>query len=73
MQKKLLEAMPLAMLPNKSLQHCRDQMIRVNPNDPDDEYGSTPFYWAAVNGHTEIVKTLAPYTENPNTPNKDGV
>ena len=28
-----------------------------NPNDPDDEYGSTPFHWAAVNGHTEIVKT----------------
>ena len=31
-----------------------------NPNDPDDEYGSTPFYWAAVNGHTEIVKILGP-------------
>ena len=27
--KKLLEAMPLAMLPTKSLQHCQDQMIRA--------------------------------------------
>ena len=28
--KKLLEAMSLAMLPTKSLQHCQDQMIRAN-------------------------------------------
>ena len=28
--KKFLEAMPLAMLPTKSLQHCQDQMIRAN-------------------------------------------
>merc|ERR1712218_593046 len=28
--KILLEAMPLAMLPTKSLQHCQDQMIRAN-------------------------------------------
>ena len=27
--KKFLEAMPLAMLPTKSLQHCQDQMIRA--------------------------------------------
>ena len=32
MQKKLLEAMPLAMLPTKSLQHCQDQMIRPIAN-----------------------------------------
>ena len=25
-----------------------------NPNAPD-EYGKTPIYWAARNGHTEIV------------------
>ena len=29
MNKKNLEAMPLAMLPTKSLQHCQDQMIRA--------------------------------------------
>ena len=28
--KTFLEAMPLAMLPTKSLQHCQDQMIRAN-------------------------------------------
>ena len=27
--KKIFEAMPLAMLPTKSLQHCQDQMIRA--------------------------------------------
>ena len=29
----------------------------------------TPIYWAARNGHTEIVKILAPLTDNPNAPN----
>ena len=29
----------------------------------------TPIYWAASNGHTEIVKSLAPLTDNPNAPN----
>ena len=28
--KIILKAMPLAMLPTKSLQHCQDQMIRAN-------------------------------------------
>ena len=32
--KKILEAMPLAMLPTKSLQHCQDQMIRAIGNGP---------------------------------------
>ena len=32
----------------------------------------TPIYWAAKNGHTEIVKILAPLTDNPNAPNKYG-
>ena len=31
-EKKLLEAMPLPMLPTKSLQHCQDQMIRAIVN-----------------------------------------
>ena len=30
-----------------------------NPNAPD-EYGITPTYWAAHNGHSEIVKILTP-------------
>ena len=29
----------------------------------------TPIYWAASNGHTEIVKSLAPLTDNPNAQN----
>ena len=32
----------------------------------------TPIYWAAYHGHTEIVKILAPLTENPNAPNREG-
>ena len=39
-----------------------------NPNAPD-ENGKTPIDWAAYNGHTEIVKILAPLTDNPNAPN----
>ena len=42
-----------------------------NPNAPD-SYGRTPMYWAAKNGHTEIVKILAPLTDNPNAPDNDG-
>ena len=29
-EKIFLKAMPLAMLPTKSLQHCQDQMIQAN-------------------------------------------
>ena len=32
----------------------------------------TPIYMAAENGHTEIVKILAPLTDNPNAPDEDG-
>ena len=42
-----------------------------NPNAPD-EYGRTPIYKAAQNGHTENVKILAPLTDNPNAPNEYG-
>ena len=42
-----------------------------NPNAPDN-YGNTPIHRAAMNGHTEIVKILAPLTDNPNAPNKYG-
>ena len=38
-----------------------------NPNAPKND-GSTPIYWAAVWGHTEIVKILAPLTDTPNAP-----
>ena len=37
-----------------------------------DRYGMTPIYLAADNGHTEIVKILAPLTEDPNAPDNDG-
>ena len=32
----------------------------------------TPIHWAAINGHTEIIKSLVPLTENPNVPNFNG-
>ena len=32
----------------------------------------TPIYQVAKNGHTEIVKILAPLTDNPNAPNENG-
>ena len=36
------------------------------------EDGSTPIYQAAWCGHTEIVKILAPLTDNPNNSDEDG-
>ena len=39
-----------------------------NPN-ASDNIKQSPIYWAARNGHTEIVKILAPLTDNPNAPN----
>ena len=33
---------------------------------------SGAIYWAARNGHTEIVEILASLTDNPNAPNKYG-
>ena len=36
-----------------------------NPN-PLDNSGDTPITCAVLNGHTEIVKILAPLTDNPN-------
>ena len=38
-----------------------------NPNAPN-KNGETPIYQAAHNGHTEIVKILAPLADNPNAP-----
>ena len=35
-------------------------------------YGWTPIHRAAMNGHTEVVKILAPLTDNPNAPNDYG-
>ena len=43
-----------------------------NPNTPDKD-GDTPIHHAALEGHTEIIKILAPLTDNPNVPNKTGV
>ena len=33
---------------------------------------TTPIHKAAWNSHTEIVKILAPLTDNPNAPDEDG-
>ena len=43
-----------------------------NPNAPVKVGFTTPIYWAAFMGHTEIVKILAPLTDNPNAPNNGG-
>ena len=46
-----------------------------NPNaiaPADDESGETPIFWASQYGQTEIVKILAPMTDNPNAPYEDG-
>ena len=42
-----------------------------NPNAPNKD-GDTPIHFAAQEGHTEIVKILAPLTDNPNAPNNNG-
>ena len=42
------------------------------PNDPEEHGERSPIYWAARNGHTEIVKILAPLADNPNAPYTDG-
>ena len=34
--------------------------------------GETLIFWATVEGHTEIVKILAPLTDNPNAPTNSG-
>ena len=38
-----------------------------NPNAPNTD-GNTPIYFAAHSGYTEIVKMLAPFTNNLNAP-----
>ena len=35
--------------------------------------GFSPIHRAAQNGHLEVVKTLANFTENPNAANSDGL
>ena len=45
--------------------------LTENPNAPNND-GDTPIWLAAHNGHTEIVKILAPLTENPNAPDVYG-
>ena len=34
--------------------------------------GETPIFWATIEGHTEIVKILAPLTDNPNASSNNG-
>ena len=34
--------------------------------------GETPIFWATIEGHTEIVKMLAPLTDNPNASTNSG-
>ena len=46
--RNFLEAMPLAMLPTKSLQHCHDQMIRANMHINFFLLFLTDFFWPLV-------------------------
>ena len=43
-----------------------------NPNAPN-KSGHTPIHLATHNGHTEIVKILAPLVDNPNAPDVGGM
>ena len=43
----------------------------ANPNAPN-KLGDTPIHCAAYYGHTEIVKILAPLTDNSNAPYEIG-
>ena len=36
-------------------------------------YGDTPIHEAASFGHLDVIRFLAPLTENPNKPNKNGI
>ena len=44
----------------------------ANPNAPN-KLGDTPIHCAAYYGHTEIVKILAPLTNNHNAPDVNGM
>ena len=44
----------------------------ANPNAPN-KLGDTPIHCAAYYGHTEIVKILAPLTDNSNAPYEIGL
>ena len=44
-----------------------------NPNVSDpNKFGETPIYIAASNGYVDVIKVLAPLTENPNAANVEG-
>ena len=45
--------------------------MTVDPNAPN-KNGETPIHQAALTGHTEIIKLLAPLTVNPNAHDKNG-
>ena len=64
---------------------CRDHLLHFqearvgsthlaflkNPDSPDARK-ITPIHCAVIIGSTQIIKILAPLTENPNVPNKSG-
>ena len=45
--------------------------MRSDPNAPNG-FGWTPIHSAARRGYTEIIKILAPLTDNPNAPDMRG-
>ena len=45
----------------------------ADEKNPRNKLGETPLHEAARNGHTEIVKIMAPLTDNPNSPANNGV
>ena len=61
---------------NVSYDYYHDEIVKIlDPtNNPDDlmEGEMSPIYWAARNGHTEILQVLALLTDNPISPDKDG-
>ena len=63
-------------LHNVSQDYYSDEIVKslynFVKNPEDEDRPATLIYWAAKNGHADIVQILAPLTDNPNAPNKNG-
>ena len=60
-----------------SLEYYHDEIVKIlDPLNYIQSFGDiprSPICWAAIYGHTKIVKILAPLTDNPNDPDNNGL